>query len=212
MTRVAILGAGSFAIEVLEAIELDGKHEPAGFIVSEGKHLLSATHAGLPVFRMDQMPWPPSAVHLIGGITSTQREPFIMDLTELGFEFATIRHPTAIVSPRATFGPGCFVGAGAIVASNSTLHAHVLLNRGANIGHDVEIAPFVSVGPGATVAGGVTIGAGSYIGVGAVVRDHITIGEGAVIAAGAVVVKSVAPRTLVAGCPARVLREDVTAP
>jgi acetyltransferase-like isoleucine patch superfamily enzyme len=85
----------------------------------------------------------------------------------------------------------------------------VLLNRGANISHDVEIESFASVGPGVTIAAGVTIGEGVYVGVGAVVRDRVTIGNGAVVAAGAVVVKSVAPRVLAAGCPARVVRENV---
>jgi len=118
-------------------------------------------------------------------------------------------HPSATVSPRATCGQGCFLGAATVVASNSRLHAHVLLNRGANIAHDVEIESFASVGLWVTIVSGVTIGSGAYVGVGAVVRDHVTIGEGAVIAAGAVVVKSMAPRVLAAGCPARVLREDV---
>jgi acetyltransferase-like isoleucine patch superfamily enzyme len=39
---------------------------------------------------------------------------------------------------------------------------------------------------------------------------HVSIGEGAVVAAGAVVLKPVAPRTLVAGCPATVVRENVS--
>ncbi|MEZ5318296.1 MAG: hypothetical protein R2752_12925 [Vicinamibacterales bacterium] len=54
-----------------------------------------------------------------------------------------------------------------------------------------------------------TVGEGAYVAVGAVVRDHLTIGAGAVVAAGAVVVKPVGAHTLVAGCPAAVVRTDV---
>jgi len=46
----------------------------------------------------------------------------------------------------------------------------------------------------------------AVIGSGAVVLCGVTIGEGAVVGAGAVVTKDVAPRTVVAGNPARVLR------
>jgi acetyltransferase-like isoleucine patch superfamily enzyme len=45
------------------------------------------------------------------------------------------------------------------------------------------------------------------IGSGAVILCGVTIGEGAVVGAGAVVTKDVAPRTVVAGNPARVLRK-----
>jgi acetyltransferase-like isoleucine patch superfamily enzyme len=47
---------------------------------------------------------------------------------------------------------------------------------------------------------------GASIGSGAVVLCGVTIGEGAIIGAGAVVTKDVAPRQVVAGVPARVLR------
>ena len=46
---------------------------------------------------------------------------------------------------------------------------------------------------------------GVSIGSGAVVLSGLTIGEGALIGAGAVVTRDVAPRTVVAGVPARVL-------
>jgi len=44
------------------------------------------------------------------------------------------------------------------------------------------------------------------IGSGAVILGGVTIGAGAIVGAGAVVTESVAPRAIVAGNPARVLR------
>lgn len=46
----------------------------------------------------------------------------------------------------------------------------------------------------------------AWIGAGAIVLPGVTIGKGAVVAAGAVVTRDVAPRTIVAGNPARFLR------
>ena len=53
----------------------------------------------------------------------------------------------------------------------------------------------------------VAIGDGAWLGAGVIVLPGVTVGEEAVVGAGAVVTKDVAPRTVVAGNPARVLRE-----
>jgi len=56
----------------------------------------------------------------------------------------------------------------------------------------------------------VTIEDVAWVGARATILKGVTVGAGAVVAAGSVVTRSVPPRTLVAGSPARVIREDVT--
>lgn len=205
---VVILGAGTFAIEVLEAAELAGR-DVRGFLVSDANWRASVEHAGRPVFTPDDLPWRPGEVQLVAGIVSTKRRVLVDAMAARGFSFAAVRHPSAIVSPRASVAPGSVIGAGVIVSANTRVGEHVILNRGANIAHDVVLGAFATVGPGAVIAGAVTVGARAWIGVGVVVRDHLTIGDGAVVGAGAVVVKPVAARVLVAGWPATVMREGV---
>ncbi len=60
---------------------------------------------------------------------------------------------------------------------------------------------------GARVHGAIEIGDGAWIGSRAVVLPGVRVGRGAVVAAGAVVTKDVAPDTLVAGVPARFVRD-----
>lgn len=51
------------------------------------------------------------------------------------------------------------------------------------------------------------VGNDTWIGHAAMVKPEVVVGDGAVVAAGALVTKDVAPYTIVAGIPARVLRE-----
>lgn len=59
---------------------------------------------------------------------------------------------------------------------------------------------------GRTLTRPVVIGNDVWFGVGATVLPGITIGDGAVIGAGALVTKDVAPRAIVTGVPARVVK------
>ncbi len=56
-------------------------------------------------------------------------------------------------------------------------------------------------------AKGIVVEDDVWIGAGAILTDGVRVGRAAVVAAGAVVVGDVPPRTLVAGTPARVIRE-----
>lgn len=49
-----------------------------------------------------------------------------------------------------------------------------------------------------------------WIGTRAIIMKGVTIGEGAVVAAGAIVTKDVPPHTIVAGAPAKVIKENVS--
>lgn len=203
-----ILGAGTFAVEALEAAELSGR-TVCGFLVSSAEYRTAPALEGLPVFVPEDLPFAPADVACVAGIVSTKRRVIVEFVEARGFTFAVVKHPSAIVSPRAELEPGALLGAGAIVSANTRVGRHVILNRGANIAHDVQLGAFATVGPNAVIAGAVTVGSRAWIGVGAVVRDHLAIGEGAVVGAGALVVKPVAAYTLVAGSPAGVVREGV---
>ena len=75
-------------------------------------------------------------------------------------------------------------------------------------GQNVEIGDDVTIGHGAIIHG-CRIAAGALIGMGAVILDGVVIESGALVAAGAVVSpgKRVSANTLVAGVPAKQIRE-----
>jgi acetyltransferase-like isoleucine patch superfamily enzyme len=93
---------------------------------------------------------------------------------------------------------------------------NVFAARSVTIGSNVRLADlaavydtdFHEVEQGAPVrVAAVTLEDNVWIGRAAIVLPGVTVGEGAVVAAGAVVTSDVPPRTVVAGNPARVVRE-----
>ena len=105
------------------------------------------------------------------------------------------------------------IGAGTFVNHRTELVAHerVRIGRDCLLAWDVLVLDSDSHAvDGGTVTAPVTVGDRVWIGCRATVLKGVTIGDGAVVAAGAVVVHDVPARALVAGNPARVVREYVT--
>jgi acetyltransferase EpsM len=120
--------------------------------------------------------------------------------------WATAIDPSAIISRRATVGEGSMIFQGSIVQTGARVGRHVLVNTSASIDHDCEVGDFVHIGPHSTLCGFVTIGERAYIGAGSTILPGVTVGSDAIVGAGAVVVRDVAPRTVVAGVPAKPIR------
>lgn len=124
-------------------------------------------------------------------------------------------HPTAVLIGDVIVGPDTYIGPHASLRGD---FGRIVVERGANVqdccvlhvypGADTVIGENASVGHGAIVHSA-KIGRDALVGMNAVVNDNAVIGAGSVVAAMAFVRADmiVAPRTLVAGIPARVVRE-----
>jgi sugar O-acyltransferase (sialic acid O-acetyltransferase NeuD family) len=121
----------------------------------------------------------------------------------LGFTFVSLRHLSAVVSPRCRCGEGLQVMPGAVINAGTSLGTNVIVNTRAVIEHDCVLQDHVHMAPGAVACGGVAIGAGSLVGAGSVIVPSVVVGAGAIIAAGSVVVRDVAAKEVVGGVPAR---------
>lgn len=94
-----------------------------------------------------------------------------------------------------------------IVAFNKiTLGSNVAISENVTI-RDSDNHGFV--GSTKPVSSPITIGDNVWIGINATILKGVTVGEGAVIAANSLVNKDVPSHTLVAGVPARILKENI---
>src|SRR5262249_4390635 len=145
----------------------------------------------------------------VGSVGSTETRRRLYDFAhEKQLDVVTVVHPSALLSPSATYGAGLAMMAGAIVNAPAGVWRHAVGNSGAIVEHDCMIGDHVHVASGARIGGGVTIGDGAHVGIGASVRQGIVIGRGAVIGAGAAVVADVPDHAVAVGVPARILAEN----
>ena len=109
--------------------------------------------------------------------------------------------PGAIINIGASVGAGTMIDMGAVLGGRATVGARCHIGAGAVLAGVIEPANATPV----VVEDEVLIRAN------AVVIEGYRIGRGAVVAAGAVVISDVPPDTVVAGCPAHIIkRKDET--
>lgn len=196
--RLYVVGTRSFAAEIAEFAE-DGGFDVVGLLEPYEEERAGSEIHGLPVSWLEATE-PTFPVAIATGERS--RREIVARVVEAGFELATLVHPRAHVSRRATIGSGTVIAPGVVVGAHARIGENVLLARGVLVGHHTTIGPFATLNPGANVAGNVDVGADAFLAMGAVVRDHVRIGPAAVVAAGAVVVRDVPAGLEVRGVPA----------
>ena len=103
-------------------------------------------------------------------------------------------------------GEGAFIGTGCEfnITSGLTIGRCSLVAAGTRIiDHNHGTYTYAYIKDQPETSAPVRIGEDVWIGANVVILQGVTIGDGAIVAAGAVVTRSVAPNTIVAGCPAR---------
>ena len=123
--------------------------------------------------------------------------------------------PGAIIRENVTIGQNAVIMMGAILNIGAIVGEGTMIDMGAVLGGRATVGRNCHIGAGAVLAGviepasakPVVVEDDVLIGANAVVIEGVHIGKGAVVAAGAVVIEDVPENMVVAGCPARVIKE-----
>lgn len=123
--------------------------------------------------------------------------------------------PGAIIREQVEIGENAVIMMGAILNIGAVVGSGTMIDMGAVLGGRATVGKNCHVGAGAVLAGVIEPASATpvivednvLIGANAVVIEGCHIGENAVVAAGAVVIEDVPADTVVAGCPARVIKK-----
>ncbi|MEL3973103.1 2,3,4,5-tetrahydropyridine-2,6-dicarboxylate N-acetyltransferase [Rossellomorea oryzaecorticis] len=123
--------------------------------------------------------------------------------------------PGAIIRDQVEIGENCVIMMGSVINIGSVVGAGTMIDMNVVLGGRATVGKNCHIGAGAVLAGvieppsakPVIIEDDVVIGANAVVLEGVTVGKGSVVAAGAVVVDDVPPYTVVAGTPAKKLKD-----
>ena len=204
MKDLVILGAGVHAGEMVEIVERINRENPAwnllGFIAANDKSA-GKTLNGLPVLGAKAALADFPQACLVPDNSWPRAEPAPRE------RLVSLVDPSAFVSRTALIGQGCVIYPGCFVGLNARIGDYCFCLSGCAINHDDVIEENVTLASSVTLAGAVHVGTGCYLGQGCLVRQHLRIGRNSLVGMGAVVVKEVPPDSVMAGNPARKIKD-----
>jgi sugar O-acyltransferase (sialic acid O-acetyltransferase NeuD family) len=210
-TKIVVFGAGGHAKVVLDVLERTGRYTVVG-LLDNSRELHGTTRWGQKVLGGQEQFSALLAKRITRIIVALgdnrDRQSVYEKAVKAGFELVPAIHPSAQLGRGVAVGPGSLLVAGTVVNADAEIGPNVIVNTGATVDHDCRIGSHAHLSPGVHLAGGVTVGELAHIGIGAVVLPYLTIGRASIVGAGAVVLENVPDGVVVAGNPARVIRND----
>lgn len=205
MSKLIIVGAGGFGLEVAAYAEDARAHDPAqpeivGFL--DDSKSIGSQHGGYPVLGETDGPYDPDALYILAVGFPAARRALAEKLSAQNVRFHTLIHPQSYCARTARLAEGCILVPFATVGPDVFLGPHVMLNHYAVIGHEARAGSFCVLCPHASVHGGAILEDDVFVGSGGYVTRGVKIGAGAKISAGSVVYNDMPPGALALGNPA----------
>ncbi|MDH7446560.1 acetyltransferase [Aquimarina sp. 2201CG14-23] len=210
MNKVLVIGASGHAKVIIEAIELNKNYEIHGLIDSfkpKGQKL-----SGYEVLGTEDEISEIANQGITKGIIAIgdnfTRHLMYRKIIELvpDFEFITVIHPSAVISPSVRIGKGTVILASATINIDTVVGDFCIINTYASFGHDGIMSDFSSLAPGVNIGGNVEIDFCTAICLGANVIQGVTIGRHCIIGAGSLILNNIVDFKLVYGVPGKEIR------
>jgi acetyltransferase-like isoleucine patch superfamily enzyme len=118
-------------------------------------------------------------------------------------------HEKTIIHHTVTFGKGVYVLPGTNIMPFTNIGDFVMISMGVNIAHHVDIERGCFFSQGANIGASIKISESCYFGIASTVMTGVThIGKNCLIGASALINKNVGENLVMAGIPAKILREN----
>ena len=210
MKNIIVIGAGGLGQEIVWLIQEINRCKEEwnilGFLDSH-PDVCGCSYLGFPVLgKFEDAAKYNNAYFVIAFGDARFREQVYHSAHYDGISWATLISPTVYFHETNRIGEGCVLGRYSDLTIDCEIGKHVMLNIHSVLGHKVKIGDFSIISPNVTITGSAVLGKCCSVGANAFVRD-VTIGDYVTIGGSSCVVRPVPDNCVVAGVPAKVIRE-----
>lgn len=208
MQKLIIIGAGGFGRELLQWIKDINAATPtweiAGFI-DDDIHALDGVECDYAIIGTLKDWQPKEDEEFALAIADPHvKEKIVVQMKSRGAKFASVIHPTAMLSPFSHFGEGFIMFPYSKLSCNSAAGDFVTL-LSSPIGHDTCIGDYSTISGNCNIIRNVNIGKHVFLAAGVCVAQDVKVGDEAYLGLGCVVLKDVEPGAKMFGNPARAM-------
>lgn len=211
MEDILIIGAGGFALEVIDIIEaIDSgsfKYNIIG-LLDDYKKTFALSKYHINGTLMDLVDY--RGISAIVAIANPKiREEIFEKLAEYSIQTPNIIHPKSEISKHATIvkDSGVIVNCYTQISAGAIIGRAVIVDSNSYIGHETIIEPFVTVYPSVSISGNCRINKHAEIGLGSNIIQGLTIGSNSFIGAGSTVVNNIDENKIAVGVPCKPVKE-----
>jgi acetyltransferase-like isoleucine patch superfamily enzyme len=202
--KLAIVGAGKAALQLLDAIISSGSHSPV-IIYDNNENLTNQTLLNIKIkstistdvilsdFQdgiFDEI-----IISFSGDIMN--REAIFQNINKYDIPFANVIHKTAIISNYTNLGVGNLIFANTRIGPFTHLGDNNVISAYCNIEHHNSIGSHNTFGPTVVFSGSCTVGDQNRFGTGIFIEPNIKIGSNNIIASGVTLLSNVFNKKLV---------------
>lgn len=205
-----VIGAGGHGRVVAEAAAASGRYRLAAF--ADDRYADEGIELGIVRVPVESLYTllgkldDPAIVVAIGDNAARKR--LVERLALPDKLYATVIHPSAVLSPTSFIGNGSVVMAGAVLNADAVVGRHAIVNTNAVVEHDCRAGDFAHISPAAAMAGASVLEDGAHAGVGSCLLPGITVGAWSTLGAGAVAIRNVPANCTAVGVPALSIRSN----
>jgi sugar O-acyltransferase (sialic acid O-acetyltransferase NeuD family) len=204
--KICIVGTGGFGRETLCCL-LDQLASQGIFGTEHVCFMVGDTHykeqevMGVEVIPQSQ--FNPTSCQVVIAIGDPMARRKVVGSLPANTTYATLIHPSAVISQWVEIGEGSIVTAGCIITCNIRIGKHAHLNLHTTVGHDCVIGDFFTSAPAANISGNCHFGEEVYIGTNAAVKQGVNLCSGVTIGMGGLVVKNITEPGVYVGSPVK---------
>lgn len=181
--KIAILGSGGHASICSDILKIR-RTKPICVVVSQKNEVTKLKDYKYKLTDKEFIKqFQPNDIQLINGIGIVPgknrhlRKRLFNKYCELGYEFITLIHPSAIISDSAVIESGSQIMAGSIIQCNVTIKRNSIINSGSIIEHDCFIDENCHIAPGTILCGNVKIEQNVFLPAGSIIKPNSIIDQ-----------------------------------